>query len=250
MRNYFGFRWPNYEALYAILFSRFRGLFFFSPVLAWLFLEFLVRIARKKNIRHVILHPLFALTVVYLIIGCSYYMWWGGASYGPRHLIPLTMLLTFEAVRQYDNASQHLLGLLIFGSVGILLAFLAKATGVYLPSETFRDPLFQQILVRFEAGELSDNNALSLFFGIRENFAIWCWPAGFLASLLFIRFFVQRIYAPPCSRSASDQKHVCRETSRIAACCSAGSVETHPRHFSSVISESGTPVFSIEKRKG
>jgi integral membrane sensor domain MASE1 len=80
-------------------------------------------------------------------MNASYYMWWGGDSYGPMHLVPVIMILTFEAVRNYDPESQFFPGLLVFGLLGIIMGFLAKTTyGASMIAEDFRDPFFQQIL--------------------------------------------------------------------------------------------------------
>lgn len=186
MRENLGFGWRSLQALYGILFSRFRGLFFFSPVVAWLFFEYLLGLARKQNFRNMLRHPLFPLTGVYLLMDSSYYMWWGGGSYGPRHLIPITMLLLFEAVRHYDCSSKYFPALLVSGGLGTVLGFFAKTTCGYAPSEYDHDPLFQEILPRSLLGELEMTNLVSLVLG-SSDLSIWFWPFAFSAYLILAR---------------------------------------------------------------
>jgi len=101
------------------------------------------------------------------------------------------MLLTFEAVRRYDDRSHFFPGLLIFGGLGIALGFAAKATCGYAVSEQLRDPLVQQILPRLRIGELNKNNVLFLFFGIGSDLASWCWPVAFVGMLVLIEIAYQ-----------------------------------------------------------
>jgi hypothetical protein len=99
-----GVGWPRGVVLYYITFHPIRGLFFQSPVLiaalyGWYFMY------KEKKFRIEALLSATAL-IGYLLMNSGYYQWWGGASSGPRHLIPmipfLALPLSFFPVRYFS----------------------------------------------------------------------------------------------------------------------------------------------------
>ena len=85
--GFLGIGIPEWIATYGTLFSPYRGILFYCPVLvlsvaglgAWL------ASGRAMHLL-VVLVPAYA---IYLLFAFSYYAWDGGGSTGPRHLLPL-----------------------------------------------------------------------------------------------------------------------------------------------------------------
>ncbi len=100
MRVAYGIHAPSGEVLLELLFGRFRGLFYLSPVMllaCWgLWHEFVGR--WQKHVDSRFLPPVcagvcLAIVAYYLLLNSGYYMWDGGASLGPRHCIPMLPFL-------------------------------------------------------------------------------------------------------------------------------------------------------------
>ncbi len=100
--GFMGVSWPKLETLYQITFGLMRGLFVFNPwlILPALSLPFLVRIRQP----HWLELLLTVLVVVFFLFfnsgyGGSFVYWGGGASAGPRHLLPMlpfaALMMTF-----------------------------------------------------------------------------------------------------------------------------------------------------------
>jgi hypothetical protein len=137
MRHHLGFGWPRPRALWGLLFSPFRGAFFYAPVLylfayGWL---------RGTRARAWLRHPLPPLVVAYVVLIASYYMWWGGWSYGPRLLIPVAMPVFYEGIVLL--ATRGVSRPLFYAATGVGLAFavLAKATAGYMLPDALHDPI-------------------------------------------------------------------------------------------------------------
>ena len=91
--NAFGFNLPDPEAVAGLLWSEYRGLFFWSPVLL-MAIPGLVILFRK--------HPPVAwmITIVLAFIllqVSSFYSWFGGNAVGPRYLAPSLPFLGLAA---------------------------------------------------------------------------------------------------------------------------------------------------------
>lgn len=84
-RGFMGFSWPDPAAFFLSLFGRERGLFLLAPVTLFGLgglVAYLRRVPHDGATRALGLGLL-----VMLVANASYYMWWGGASTGPRHLV-------------------------------------------------------------------------------------------------------------------------------------------------------------------
>jgi len=80
-----GIHLPHWDGIFGLSFGVRRGLFYLAPVLV-LGLFFTLRyVARRRDWATIAgLIVLFSL----FFLNAGYYMWWGGASAGPRHLMP------------------------------------------------------------------------------------------------------------------------------------------------------------------
>jgi hypothetical protein len=88
-RGVLGIQLPQLDALWGLSFGRRRGLFYIAPV-ALLLASGLFAQARARN--RLALQACTAIGAL-LLVNASYYMWWGGAAAGPRHLVPVLGLL-------------------------------------------------------------------------------------------------------------------------------------------------------------
>jgi len=85
---------PNFHVLWYITFDPFRGLFWSSP---WLLIGFIGLYKLFKSGNHWWAALSIWGTVSFLLLSASYYMWWGGATFGPRHMIPAIIFMGLPA---------------------------------------------------------------------------------------------------------------------------------------------------------
>lgn len=114
----YGLGAPDPTVALSLLFGSFRGLFYLSPICllaAW----GLVRGAARPD--HRALYIVAALVLAYFwLLNAGYYMWDGGASAGPRHMVPALGFLALGIVhawRAVPKATAVLLGLSVAQSV-------------------------------------------------------------------------------------------------------------------------------------
>jgi hypothetical protein len=94
----FGVHPPTLEGLFGLLLGRRRGLLYIAPI-ALVGLVGLVRSARRKDGA---VAAALAGFVVLLFLNAGYYMWWGGAAAGPRHLVPALGVLAFGVAAAWE----------------------------------------------------------------------------------------------------------------------------------------------------
>ena len=96
---------------------------------------------------------------VYLVFGCSYYMWSGGSSFGPRHVVPCLPFAAYLVVRGYDSIVRWLappLTVLSLALVTISVSTLAEfPEPIETPLEERWNPLLRIALPRFLEGWMS-----------------------------------------------------------------------------------------------
>ncbi|MEM9453939.1 MAG: hypothetical protein AAGF11_07155 [Myxococcota bacterium] len=105
MRVRYGIHAPDPQALWQLLLGSYRGLFYLSPVLllaAWgLWPRASLRGRADEDpgqgLPRPAMHTALAIVAFYLLLNAGYYMWDGGAAYGPRHLVPMLGLLMLGA---------------------------------------------------------------------------------------------------------------------------------------------------------
>jgi hypothetical protein len=148
--GFMGIHIPTLSGLFGLTFGVRRGLFYMAPMaLAAVLLS--VRYAARR--RDWAVAAGLGVLVTLLILNSGYYMWWGGASAGPRHLVPGMAFLGVGAAAMARARTRGLRA----------LAFVLFATSVA--------NCFAITLVGIEAPELGD---------ILRNFA---WPRLRVANL-------------------------------------------------------------------
>lgn len=180
MKTAYGFKLPSLSALGSLLFSSSYGLFIYSPLLIVFAYQFLYdaarRIARsgaKSEIYSTAIHPVALFSVSFLLLISSYYMWWGGWSHGPRHLIPLSIVLTYFGVRNYRGTTRRNLALLALGIPAIAYSLFVKLSQFYMvPDNQFKNTITEYYLPIILKGEWTRENLLSQVFRLDPSIAL------------------------------------------------------------------------------
>ncbi len=154
-QGFLGISLPDPLACFNILFSPYRGLFFFSPFLL-LCIPGFYHFYRNHRLRKEFW--LFFLSVVgFIAWNSAYSVWWGGWAPGPRHLVPVIpfMMVTIMLYsREFDVWRER--AALALGGLSVLMISAVTVTDPNLPEKTFH-PLFQHTLPRVVTGELGIN---------------------------------------------------------------------------------------------
>lgn len=176
MKNAYGFRLPSLSALKDLLFSSSYGVFVYTPALIVFGYQFIYDRLKKPSISE--LQTLFHQPITFFAIGfplliSSYYMWWGGWSYGPRHLIPFSMVLTYFGVRAYRGTTRRNLALIALCGSAIVYGIFVKLSQFYMvPDLQFSNTITEYFLPIILKGEFTRENMLSRFFSIEPKWAL------------------------------------------------------------------------------
>lgn len=93
MRVTYGIHAPQLDALWQLLWGSYRGLLYLSPVLILAVWGLGSALRRPEGLPRSALGVGIAIIAFYLALNAGYYMWDGGAAFGPRHLVPMLGLL-------------------------------------------------------------------------------------------------------------------------------------------------------------
>ena len=131
-QGFMGINWPRLLVLYYLTFHPAQGLFWQSPVLLMGFVGiYYMLIDRQYRIEALVI--VFS-SVSYLLLNSGYFMWWGGASFGPRHLIPMLPFLAIPLV----FVPRRLFPLvIILGIISIAQMFIPLAGFIQVPDDIF-----------------------------------------------------------------------------------------------------------------
>jgi len=144
-----GITYPKLGVLYEILFGRFRGLFYISPVLILGFIG-LARLCRRPGPLRAEAILAAVIVAYFVLMNSAYFMWSGGAALGPRHVIPMLPFLCLGipfAVRKRRWIPVALIAVSIFNQT------IATAVAPEAPPEG--DPLFDHAYFHFFHGRVA-----------------------------------------------------------------------------------------------
>ena len=128
----------------------------------------------------------------------SYFVWWGGWSYGPRHLIPVSMLMFYEGIPMVARRRSLHAPLVWVSVAGILMVWLAKATVLHIMPEKYNTPVFDLALPKLLQGELRSDAVVTRLFDFHPIVAAPIWIVLFPVCL-------KRLHAMTLPRSESAQ---------------------------------------------
>ena len=181
MRSAYGVRLPSVWAMAGVTLSPFRGMLFYAPALA--VAAYACLTARRRRLLSDAVSPLGLLTIGYLVLISSYFVWWGGWSYGPRHLIPLAMLLFYEGIPFVARRRSLHAPLLWASAAGIAMVWVAKATVLHIMPENYANPVFELALPKLLQGDLRSDAVVTRLFGFHPIVAAPLWIVLFLVCI-------------------------------------------------------------------
>jgi hypothetical protein len=196
MRSAYGMGWPSLEAVWGLVFSSYRGLFFYAPALVYIAVRYF-SVRGFKSVTEDVATPLGLLMVCYITLMSSYFVWWGGWAYGPRHLIPLAMLLMYEGIPMVARLPGSRMLLYVLSAIGIGMAWLAKTTVLYMIPEQYSNPVFELALPSLQQGKVRPDAITVPLLHLDPLIAASLWPALLVLGagglyVLYARTFLRR----------------------------------------------------------
>src|SRR5262245_5953693 len=119
----FGITWPKPSVVWELLFGLRRGLLPLSPVMVLVPVGLYV-MRREPTIR-VAAVAILAVLCSFLWINASYFYWGGGASTGPRHLVPMLPLCCLALAFAWPHALRAPTVTIILLSVSLVLSLIS-----------------------------------------------------------------------------------------------------------------------------
>jgi hypothetical protein len=166
----YGFLFPSFKSLWGLSLSWYKGLLFYSPFLIMVLVYF-VRTISFKDWHSLLTHPLLLSSVVYFFFISSYFGWWGGWTQGPRLLLALAMLLTYEGILFISKREYSKSFFWIVIALGLLITLLSKITVAYSVPTNVANPMMDLVLPELLYGKFNENNILTMLFNIRPVIA-------------------------------------------------------------------------------
>lgn len=160
--------YPKWAAIEGLLFSPFRGLIFYSPVLLLALIGIGLAL-RDQQRRAATLVALTGLGAIFLFTASSA-MWWGGFSVGPRYLLPGLPLLAvpFGAFVAWCNRQTFSLRIAGWGltaalaAVSAILIWTTTFARQNYPPDTLRRPLEEYVLPALREVDIARNVGMIL----------------------------------------------------------------------------------------
>jgi len=154
---------PQWEAIWGLTFSDFRGLFFRAP---WLLLAIPAYwFGWKQRTHRAEWWVLVLVPLSFLIFYGSSIMWWGGFAAGPRYIVPMIPFLALPAIL-FSASVWSRPGwrsgvlFLIAGSFG--LVWMEVTATQLFPTDAIRSPWSDYIVPAWRNGEIARNLGMVL----------------------------------------------------------------------------------------
>ena len=148
MRVRYGIGWPQADALWALLWGSYRGLLYLSPVLLLAGWGLVAALRDPGGLPRASIVVAILVVAYYLLLNAGYYMWDGGAAFGPRHLVPMLGLLVLGALPGHRAAPTLFMVLAAVGALHMLLG--AAATP---EASQFGNPVWEYAWPRSRGAE-------------------------------------------------------------------------------------------------
>jgi len=139
MNQNYGFRYPSPEALWGILFSSYKGMFFYAPVLflvLYYSLKKLIQNSLKNALRTTLSNYLILPCLLVIFLISTHFAWRGGWSFGSRYILFIAVIFFYEGLSLISSNlyTKAMFWILVF--TGLIFSFSAKITVLYsIPSD-------------------------------------------------------------------------------------------------------------------
>jgi hypothetical protein len=155
--------YPRWDSVTGLLWSEFRGLLVYAPVLL-LAIPGVVLMARSKNMRAPVVVIASSAGLFFLMIAASH-MWWGGFSVGPRYLLPVVPFaaiplgVTISWINSMDRMRRlpGLAGVLMLGALSGMVVWAATFAGQEYPPDSIQQPLQDYVYPLLRDGDVARN---------------------------------------------------------------------------------------------
>jgi hypothetical protein len=150
-----GMRAPSLSAMWGLLFSRIRGLFFYSPFLLLAFHGW-YRAFRAKNYSKLI--PAFAFFAV-LLFASTTIQWQGGMSVSSRYMTPIIPFLMHGVALSLAGKSRIFLQRVLFAGLVLVSLFMIQVSAATFPKfyRQLSDPIWQLAVPLLRGGVFNAN---------------------------------------------------------------------------------------------
>ncbi len=188
LHSNYGFSFPGFTSVWGLSFSWYKGLFFYSPFIL-LFIIMAFKPAFLRGTRYLLTNYLIIPIIVYYFFIASYFAWWGGWTYGPRFLLGVAILLTYEGIIYLSQKKFSKAAFWILIGFGIICTFMAKATLSYSIPTDVANPILDLIIPNFFKAEFNANNILTMLFGTKPVYSFLIFVIMFVGSLVLLNFW-------------------------------------------------------------
>jgi hypothetical protein len=180
--GFLGIHTPKLAAMAGLLVGPRRGLFFIAPIALAGVVGLVQGVRNGDRASRIAL----SVSALMLVLVSGYYMWWGGAAAGPRHLVPVLPLLAYGLATLWSIPRLRVpLGAVAIVSCGIVLALVA--VGLEAPERG--NVLFDYVWPNLSHGRLAripGASNVGLLLGLPRLFSLVplvVWMAGGFAWL-------------------------------------------------------------------
>ena len=134
----FGFTLPSLKAIYLLLLSPERGLFFYTP---WAVLGVAGFFIGRRFSSVLKTNPLPLIIIAYILLFSAYYMPSGGWAFGPRHLIPIIPFLAIGLAKFVSVSKKRMFTAALLILPSILIALEGTFGEIHQPVHPFENPV-------------------------------------------------------------------------------------------------------------
>jgi hypothetical protein len=182
--TFIGFALPIPEAMWQLLIGVFRGWFTHAPVV----LLFILMIIKQtiKTPKMMLFDYLLPLIIASWLLFSSYRVWYGGWCFGPRHFIPLTVLLLYHFAKYMDWKEWKNKVFYAVCITGIIYTWMAKCTLLYSINAEYKFPLVDLLIPSMKNDQFNENNILTLTTGINAGISAFAWLMILFAGCLVL----------------------------------------------------------------
>lgn len=184
IKQNYGFNHPTIDSVLGLLISPYMGLLIYCPVIIYYF----TGNSLQKTLS-VYKDPIFLVSAAYFILVSSYFIWWGGYSWGPMYLLAIACLIAVYSSTIFKQFKNQWAIIAILG-ISFLHNWSAKITQVFLVPDRMSAegeasfPFKDVVLKAFENGNFNQNNLLTQFFQIDA------FKSGMLFLFLFLIWMI------------------------------------------------------------